>query len=445
MDLRDFIVTPVVALVMYVIAYIIRPYVTDAVTRRYFMPALTVRIFGAVALGMVYQFYYNGGDTFNFHTHGSRHIWEAFMDSPEVGIKLMFADGTDERGIYKYSSMIPFFRDGSSYTVIRLSAFFDLFTFSAYSATALFFAAFSFTGSWMFFLTFYEKYPSQVRWLALASLFVPSVVFWGSGIMKDSLVCSCIGIAIYEINNLFIRRKFSIKHLLVLIGSLYLIFLTKKFVLQAFIPSAMLWVYLTNLRTVRSATLRIVIVPVMLVAILGGGYLAVSKVGEGDSRYAIDKLATTAKITAIDIGYQTGRDAGSGYSLGELDGTFSNMILLSPQAINVSLFRPYLWEVRNPLMLMSAVESMLMLLVTLYVVAHVGGRILGYLTNPDVAFTLTFSLIFAFAVGISTYNFGTLSRYKIPIIPMYAVACSLIIYLEKLNREKKFSAFDSTE
>ena len=76
----------------------------------------------------------------------------------------------------------------------------------------------------------------------------------------------------------------------------------------------------------------------------------------------------TAKITAYDIGYYTGRDAGSGYSLGELDGTFGSMIRLSPQAINVSLFRPYLWEVKNPLMLLSALESFLLLSLCLYII-----------------------------------------------------------------------------
>ena len=57
MELRDFIVTPIILLLVYAGAYIVRPYVTDTVNRRYFISALTVRIIGALALGFIYQFY----------------------------------------------------------------------------------------------------------------------------------------------------------------------------------------------------------------------------------------------------------------------------------------------------------------------------------------------------------------------------------------------------
>ncbi len=445
MELRDLIVTPIFALMLYACAYVVRPYVTNADNRRYFIPALSAKVLGAIALGLIYQFYYDGGDTFNFHSHGSRHIWEAFVDSPETGVKLMVADGSSELGIYKYSSMIPFFRDPSSYTVIRLAALIDLVTFSTYSATALFFATFSFFGSWLFFLTFYNKYPGQIKWIALVTLFVPTVAFWGSGIMKDSIVWGCIGFATYETDRIFNQKRFSFGHLIVLICTLYLIFLVKKFVLQAFIPSAVLWIYLTHFNKIRSVVLKVSLLPFIIVAIFISGYFAASKIGEGDSRYSWDKLATTAKITAIDIRYQTGRDAGSGYTLGDYDGSFASMIRLAPEAINVSLFRPYLWEVRNPLMLMSAMESLLFFLFTLYTMVKVRARTLSYLTNPDISFTLAFSLIFAFAVGISTYNFGTLSRYKIPVMPTYALTLCIILHLDGLKRERKLEELDSTE
>ena len=39
-----------------------------------------------------------------------------------------------------------------------------------------------------------------------------------------------------------------------------------------------------------------------------------------------------------------------------------------------------------------------------------------------------FALTIAFAVGVSTYNFGTLSRYKILALPFYI--CALVLALE---------------
>src|SRR5689334_10056110 len=151
-------------------AYIVRPYVTDNINYRYFMPALTVRILGALALGFIYQFYYNGGDTYNFHSWGSRHVWEAFMDSPDKGIKLFFSDGSDLVGIYEYAYKIPMLKDRNSYNVIRIASFFDLFTFSTYSATAIWFSVLSFVGGWLLFVTFYRSHPDLHREIALATL-----------------------------------------------------------------------------------------------------------------------------------------------------------------------------------------------------------------------------------------------------------------------------------
>ena len=69
MEAKDLLITPIVLIFIYFFAYLVRSKVTDSVTRGYFIPALTVKIIGAIAVGLVYQFYYNGGDTFNFlHT-----------------------------------------------------------------------------------------------------------------------------------------------------------------------------------------------------------------------------------------------------------------------------------------------------------------------------------------------------------------------------------------
>jgi hypothetical protein len=169
-------------------------------------------------------------------------------------------------------------------------------------------------------------------------------------------------------------------------------------------------------------------------------YFAVLKAGEDNPKYSLEMISKTAQVTAYDIRYWTGREAGSGYSLGELDGTWESMLKLLPQALNVSLFRPYLWEVRNPLMLLSALESITLLMITIYAIFSARLKIFRALLDPVVLFCLVFSLSFAFAVGISTFNFGTLVRYKIPLLPFYATA--LVLLLHHVNRERKVEVFD---
>ncbi|MEQ9008058.1 MAG: hypothetical protein RLP12_09255, partial [Ekhidna sp.] len=87
MGSQDLIVTPIYLILLSTLAIIVRPFVTNKFTRKYFLIALWARFIGAIGLGLVYQFYYQGGDTFNYWTHGSRWIWEAFLDSPLTGIQ----------------------------------------------------------------------------------------------------------------------------------------------------------------------------------------------------------------------------------------------------------------------------------------------------------------------------------------------------------------------
>ncbi len=442
MELRDFIVTPVIILIVYTVAYILRNRITDEVTRPYFFPALTAKILGALALGFIYQFYYNGGDTYNFHTYGSRHIWEAFMENPATGFKLLFGDGSNEIGIYKYSSRIPFFHDRSSFTVIRIATVFDLFTFSSYSATAVLFAVIGFIGLWMLFVAFYEIRPDLHKAIAIATLFIPSVVFWGSGLLKDTVTLAGLGIATLLIKRIFLDRRINIFNVLLLLLCFYIVYSIKKYILLTYLPAVMIWIYATNLSKIRSVAFKIMMLPFVIAITVVSGYFAINQVGKDDSRYALDQLGNTARITAYDIAYLTGHDAGSTYTLGELDGSFGSLVKLGPQAINVSLFRPYIWEVRNPLMLMSAMESLILLLLTLYVVLKRGSTLFVTLTNPHIIFCMVFSLTFAFAVGVSTFNFGSLSRYKIPLLPFYTLAL-ILIYYEK--SDKNVAELERTE
>jgi hypothetical protein len=49
-----------------------------------------------------------------------------------------------------------------------------------------------------------------MREIAIATLFVPSVFFWGTGVMKDPLCIGALGYLTYSSYQLFLKRKFSI-------------------------------------------------------------------------------------------------------------------------------------------------------------------------------------------------------------------------------------------
>ncbi len=420
MTSQDFIVTPIILLLLYGVAFLFRGSATDSITRRYFIPALTVRFVGAIALGMVYQFYYGGGDTFNFYNGGAKWIWRAFTDSPILGLKMIFTNHANpDIDLFRYWDNIWYKRDAASYFVARIAGFFDLFTFHTYSATACCFAFFSFIGLWAMFMSFYRAFPPIHQRLAIAILFVPSVFFWGSGLLKDTLTIGALGWANYALLNIFEFRRRILFSVIILIFTSWLIISLKIYILLSLIAAVSVWLFYRYTASIDNPVIKVMAMPVLLLVALGTGYLALDQISSIDSRYALDNIAKTAQITAYDIRYGWGARLGtnSGYTLGELDGSFGSLLRVAPQAVAVSLFRPFLWEVRNPLMLISALESLIITFLTLRLLIQ--GRFKRLTQAPVLILCLTFAIIFAFAVGVSTYNFGTLARYKIPLLPYY--------------------------
>jgi len=424
----DLFVAPIVAAFLIGIAYFLRPYVTYEENRRFFMPALILKFVGAIGLGLLYQFYYGGGDTFGFFTHGAAHIVKAFLDNPVTALRLIFLDNDFSGGVYNYASRIWMYRDEPSYMVVRITGLIAILTGGTYSGTALVFATISFSGLWAMYMKFCRLFPARVFPLALAILFIPSTIFWGSGILKDSITFGMLGWCTAATIALLYGHGRKLMWVAILVISMLIAFSIKEYIVLSFIPAAMLWAYFVAIKRISNKMLKMLIAPIVIVILGVITYFVILKVGETSSRYSLDNLAETARITAYDVGRWTGRNAGSRYDLGDFDGTLQSMIRLAPSAINVSLFRPYLWEVRNPLMLLAALESLAFLVISLMIFYRMMRYRIRIFGSPAAWFSLVFSLTFAFAVGISTYNFGTLFRYKVPLMPFYAILLVLAWY-----------------
>ena len=111
-----------------------------------------------------------------------------------------------------------------------------------------------------------------------------------------------------------------------------------------------------------------------------------------------------------------------------------DIILASPVAIFTTLFRPFIWETRKPIMLFSALESLVLLIATLYVLFKC--RIFKFFYyifgDPYLFFCFVFTMILGIIIGFSTFNFGTLVRYRLPILPFYFF---MLLYIYTKNND----------
>jgi hypothetical protein len=432
----DIILTPVFILALSAIAKQMRNkrYPPGHVLRRYYMPALYVKFFGALFIGLIYAYYYWGGDTYNFFWH-TKVINSSLNESFSTWFKLVTRQSpVTNPEIYKYASWMEWYNDPASYTVAVIASIFGLVTGTTYMPIAMLFAFFSFTGIWAMYRTFVNLYPKLHKELAVAFLFIPSTFVWGSGIFKDTICVFGLGWLTYTTFRIFVHRDFSPRNLIILVFSFYLVYRTKVYILMAFMPAVAIWMLTTYSSKLNSAALRAV-TKVAFLGVTAVAFFFFARVFSAElEKYSLENIAHTAAATRGWLTTASG-DEGSAYDLGEFDPSIGGMLKKFPQAVVVTLFRPFPWEARKVIVMLSALEALVFIYFT-FMAFKINGlnrsfKLIG--KDPNVLFCLVFSLIFAFAVGISSYNFGALSRYKIPCLPFYGAFILILYHHKKLE------------
>lgn len=440
--LADYLLLPIYLVIIYLIAYRIRNrfYPEGHPWRRYFMQGLTLKIFGAVFISLVYQYYYGGGDTFTYFRQAEI-INSSLKESAGKWLNLVLrVPNWYDGDYYQYTSQMLWYGSYNSYMVCIITAIVNLFTFRTFLPTAVIFAAISFSGIWAMFRTFAVQYPHLLKYIALAMLFIPSTFIWGSGVFKDTVCMFGLGWMTYASFQLLIHFKLRPGSLLLGILGFYLVAVIKVYILLAFLPALALWILFIYSHKVKVAFLRVLLKTLVFVGAAVGFMFFSSQFADELGQYSLDNIAKTSTVTRDWINLSSG-DEGSSYDLGEFDPSIGGMLKKFPLAVNVSLFRPYLWEARKPIVFLNAIEAFLFLFVTLKILFTIGPIRTWKTINedPNIQFCLIFTLIFGFAVGISSYNFGSLSRYRIPCLPLYALALILIYYKNNPPEKKLLS------
>lgn len=417
----------------------------------YFIPALTVKIVGGLAMGSIYLFYYGGGDTFYYYAD-SKVFNNSIGQSFSLFLKLLFLPAkTITIDTYESTAWLAYFNDHSGWAAVKVYGILSTLTFHSYPTMTVLIASLTFTGAWALYRTFTDLYPDLYKQFALAILFMPSVIFWGSGILKDSITFGCLGWMTYTSYLIFFKGRKIFPNSVLLLFTGYLAIMLKAYIVISFVPALMFWIFFTYRSRIQNQFIKFVSGPALFAIAFLFAFFMVQLLGSEFSRYSLQNVMETAETFQSWHGYLAENANASGYTLGEFDGSLLSMLTKIPAAINVTLFRPYLWEANNIVMLAAAVESMILLGFVLYIFFRNGviRTFTSIYTNPTVFFCLFFSIAFAFAVGFSTYNFGALVRYKIPCIPFFLTGLMILnlettqkriaAVKERANRKKKLS------
>jgi len=399
--------------------------------RKYFVYGALVKLISGQLLCLLYIYYYRYGDTLRFWRFGEYYKDILFNSNDFNFVQWLFMDNEVFENLIRYQIDYAYAFGSSSFMVNKISGIISMFTFGSYMSITLFFSMISFSGSWKLFVTFCKIYPRLHKDFAVAIIFFPSVVFWGSGVLKDSLCIFGLGWLTWGFYHLVLSANKNLAkaplYLAAIIISFFVLLNVKTYIIVAYLAGMSIWVFLFFRDKISNSALKLSITPILLGLSIPAVFFGLQVFSEQLGKYALENVLETA--VGLSYVQQNRGDAGSTYSLGDMDASIAGLLAKFPAAINVTLFRPYLWESRNPIMLFAALESAIVFFITLVTLFKVGVfRSIGsVLNNGTLMFCFVYSLVFSVAVGISSSNFGTLMRYKIPSMPFYIMGI-LILY-----------------
>lgn len=378
--------------------------------KSFYLPAIFIKLCAGVGVGLLYTYYYNGGDTWNYFNQAMFFSKIAF--SSMANFSALFVQSK-----YELIDGFAFINQPRAALMVKVVAIVNVLTNSNYWLTSLYFSFFSFVGVYKFSAWVVHKF--EYGKVAALMLFLwPSFVFWSSGLLKETIA---VGLIFWIVPTFFEWQELkSAKKLLKVLVGLYLLFLIKYYFAVVLFVVLLLYTIASSLNLSSKSLLhQIAIWVIMLIVGLGlGGLVHPNLNFENILGVMIQNNHSFIAISSpqnIIIFYETSRD-------------WLWFLINMPKALFSSLFLPLTFG-RGTLSIFASLENWALIALVIRGVLTIK---FSELRSSTILLLASFSYIFILAVflALSTPNLGTLSRYKVAFIPIVLV---LVIIANKFN------------
>ena len=397
---------------------------------------LLVKFSAGIGLAWIYSNYYSDratADVFKLFDD-SKHMYAALDQKPEDFFKMLFGLSSDapyyDRYYNQMNHWFPSFdvNQGLYYdtrTLIRFNAFFRLFSMGYYSVHVLMFSFMALWGSMLAWRVFSRGSTLHPKLILVAVFLIPSVLAWTSGVLKESVVMLFNGMFLSGFFALS-EKRFTIRNVLSLLLSILGFAVMKAYILLAILPGAFAWLIVTY-RNFKQPRLTFV-VTLLVSAVVA---LKIQYVFPGIN---FMETLSVKQQAMLRLAYYT--DSGSVIFVNPLDPNLMSFLRNWPEALLNASFRPWVTEAENAMQWFSALENLVLALITLvcivfYKKQEAPGR-LAFLW-----FCLSFVLVLYSITGITTPILGTLVRYRMPALPFFLIAIFMMTDLKKMVQTVK--------
>jgi len=358
-----------------------------------------------------------GGDMLWYHRAGSE-LAELWQSNPSqwTGELLKLA--------FRQSASFPFWVHGagsSTGSMFGLSAWLMLLNGKSIYAACVLLGVFNYFSR---FLIYHVVRPLVVpehrRYVLMGVMLLPSVIFWTGGLIKESVAMSGVGIAVLGAYYLAERSDFLRGIVLIALGGLTA-YLVKPYVLFPFFIAAPVWYLAARMRE-SGDNLSILLTPFRMILFAGLVALGLMVLSYLVPSLSVDSLGD--ELASVQYSGTT-VSGNTNYHLISAESVATRgrvaQLLAAPFAFLFALTRPWFFEARSSQTLVATIETTALTLIMIQSVRRMGLMqwIRHILARPWLVFCITYVVIFGTAVGLGSTNVGSLSRYRIPMMPFY--------------------------
>ncbi len=389
-----------------------------------FWPALSVKLVAGICLGLLYRYYYNGGDTFTYFEEGTKLTALARSD---VFLYVRFLWSGDE-SFDAWNSLISL--QPRALFMIKVVSVVNLFSHDNYWISSLYLSFICFTSAW-YLVTTIERFKPSLRYAAVFGfLFFPSFVFWSSGLIKESLAIAALFLLVNVFLKVWMKETIRPVQWVLISVSLWMLWMLKYYYLAVFLPivtTSLIFRFLFYTRfTSTPLTYRVLIwctifiIPLVIVATIHPNFYPNRFLDVIVANYYDFHIISEADDLIYYDGFQS---------------SVGSILKNAPWALFSGLFRPFPWEAGTALKLLISIENMLLMVLSVTALVNVT----KVLRSPNRLLLFSAALyvvVLCVFLALSTPNFGTLARYRVGFLPFFILLISIDNPL--LNRLKVF-------
>jgi len=420
----NYFITAAYLLFFIFLLYALRRYYTSALSPWFVIVIFITKIITGIIYRWIHAHYYNGGDTYTYF-HYSQVLFNAMHKNPLDYIRLVFGPvGLPPEYLKMYIADPNFPTDASSYFIIRYNL---LLLPISHGINTVHIIIYEFITLWglIFLYKFFLPYMRGKELLLKGFIFfLPSVLFWCSGIHKDGFALTGLGLLLYGTDNV-LKHPFKLSNALQIIIGVILLLFSRLFMCFLIVPCMVSYAVCIWFPKYKVAKWFLVHAVFFLIAFNIKNFYYFSQLNQHYDLlgYLIFKQNDFIDLTLSRANLPVPRLQHNYFSL------FSSI----PYALNHCLLRPHIFELTNVIQYPAAIENILIIIVIITAIIFFSLK----KVNVNLLLFLLFYCFTQFVlIGITVTNIGALVRYRAIGILLFLIAMLLLINKDKLAKIK---------